>query len=306
MNKVLITGINGFLGKHVSQYFTNMGFDVYGTVKSKTNIKENNRIFKLNVKDHTVCKSLIKEILPDIIIHLAGVSTSQNENHIETYSVNVAGTNNLLLAISMVMREQNDYLPSSIVIPSSSFVYDNENSVPYSEEMKLNAVGHYGISKIMKEQVANSFKNYLPIIIVRSFNIIGPEQSSKFFVGKLTENFHNRSNLLELGNLNIERDFMDVRDFCRQLHKLLKLKAQGIFNFCSGRPTRLNYILDAFIEVTGHKPEVIFNKELFRKIDTPIIFGQNDKLIKKTNDFEFKKIIETVSWIMSYNNYYSD
>ena len=298
MNKILITGVNGFLGRHLFKYFSELGIEVYGTLFSNTPKSVDQRLFRLDIREQSACRELINHIQPHIIVHLAGMAISQNHDVIETYAVNAVGTNNLLLAVSKEIRA-NGYAPSSIVIPSSSFVYDAKNRVPYSEEMKLNATNHYGISKIVTEQIAQSYLEHLPITIIRPFNIIGPSQSAKFFVGKLTEHFHSFSPRIELGNLNVARDFMDVRDFCRQLYKLLLSDKNGVYNFCSGRATKLSQISNAFIDVTGHLPEIICDEALVRDNENNIIFGDVTKLTSVTNDFKYANIIETVHWIMS-------
>ena len=298
MNKVLITGVNGFLGKHLFNYFSELGIEVYGTLFSNATKSVDNRLYGLDITKQSSCRELINHIQPHIIVHLAGMASSQNDNVIETYAVNAVGTNNLLLAVSKEISA-NGYDPSSIVIPSSSFVYDAKNRVPYSEEMELNATNHYGISKIVTEQIAQSYLDHLPITIIRPFNIIGPSQSANFFVGKLTEHFHSLSPRIELGNLDVARDFMDVRDFCRQLYKLLLSEKNGVYNFCSGRPTKLSQIVRAFIDVTGHRPEIICEEALVRDNENNVIFGDVAKLTSVTKDFQSMNILETVHWIMS-------
>ena len=91
---------------------------------------------------------------------------------------------------------------------------------------------------------------------------------------------------------------MDVRDFCRQLYKLLLSDKNGVYNFCSGRATKLSQILNAFIDVTGHLPEIICDEALVRDNENNIIFGDVTKLTSVTNDFKYANIIETVHWKM--------
>ena len=118
--RVFITGINGFTGKYLSEYYATRGYHVSGI----SNIKElsNTNIYTCNLLDKETLTNLINQIQPNIVIHLAAISFVGHNDITEIYNVNVIGTQNLLEAI----REKGLKSIEKVVLASSATVYGNQ------------------------------------------------------------------------------------------------------------------------------------------------------------------------------------
>jgi nucleoside-diphosphate-sugar epimerase len=138
--KVFITGINGFTGKHLEAYLTNIGFEIYGSDLDNPLAKNH---FSCNILSETSLFEVLNSIKPDFIIHLAAISFVAAKDQNNMYNVNVFGTLNLLNAIDKL-----SYKPKKVLIASSAAVYGNIEGV-LNEQMCPQPVNHYGNSKLV-------------------------------------------------------------------------------------------------------------------------------------------------------------
>lgn len=131
------------------------------------------------------------------------------------------------------------------------------------------------------EEMAKTFFNHLPIVIARPFNYTGPGQHDNFLIPKLIKHFTQKSHAIELGNLNVEREFNDVSMICDAYLALLEFGNPGeIYNVCSGIPRSLRNVVDELISITGHPIEISVNPDFVRSNEVRCMCGDPKKLIE--------------------------
>ena len=175
---------------------------------------------------------------------------------------------------------------------------------PISENTPVAPVNHYGASKAAVENIAMAYYNDygLPLTIVRPFNHIGRGQNPKFVVPKIIQAFGNKEDSLELGNIDVARDFVDVRDVITAYINLLeKFQAGECFNICSGKNITIREIISDLEKVTGHTMEIKKNEEFVRKNEIESFLGDFSKLNKAVDWNPRFSLTDTLSWILSDN-----
>src|SRR6266540_6801643 len=203
MRKVLITGIDGFTGVYLEDLLQKAGYDVYGLVYP-TSRKEKHR--SCNIADKDDVTAALNTIKPDYIIHLAGISFVQHSDSRQIYDINLFGTLNILKASLDI-----GFKPKKILLASSANVYGNPSTGMIDESVCPAPVNHYAISKLAMEFKARTYFDRLNILITRPFNYTGVGQETHFLIPKIVKHFKERKEAIELGNLDVVRDFSDVR-----------------------------------------------------------------------------------------------
>ena len=194
--KALITGVDGFVGKYLSEYLLKQDYEVYGTTISENYKNDKINIKKMNLLDTEQVNEVINDVKPDKIFHLAGqsaVGLSWKEPAL-TISVNVNGTVNLLEAVKNYSKD------SKILIIGSSDQYGliRPEECPIKESKVQNPQSPYGVSKKAQEEMCKLYvKAYnMNIIMVRAFNHIGAGQNKNFVVA----DFASKIAQIEKGN----------------------------------------------------------------------------------------------------------
>ncbi|ABB44979.1 NAD-dependent epimerase/dehydratase [Sulfurimonas denitrificans DSM 1251] len=286
MKKVLITGIDSFTGVHLSSYLEKAKYDVYGTSFFESGAKK----YRCDV----TCKEQILEVLqkvkPDFFIHLSGISFAAHGSHEEFYRVNTIGTTNILDAF--VELEQN---PSKIVLASSATVYGNQGLEVLDESLCPLPANHYGASKYAMESLSRGYFDKLSIIITRPFNYTGVGQAEQFLIPKIIKHFKEKKDVIELGNLHVEREFNDVSFTCEVYKKLLECDAKGeVVNIASNRGIKLLHVIEMMSEIAGYKIEVKINPAFVRKDEIKSLTGSSSKLFALIGEVEQKEFKQTL------------
>lgn len=173
------------------------GYEVIGTTAGDPQAGERT----LDITSLPDCRRLIGELKPEFIVHLAAISFVAHDDPLEMYNVNVIGTTNLLQACVDVGHE-----PRKILIASSANIYGNAEGV-VDEDAPAAPVNHYAASKLAMEHLVRTWFDRLPIVVTRPFNYTGRGQSERFLVPKIVSHFVRRRPFIELGNINVARDF---------------------------------------------------------------------------------------------------
>lgn len=239
--KVLVTGASGFTGKHLMSYLAGIPgtLELFGLSRSKSECVPN--YYSLVMCDLT-CRdqvnSVISEINPEIIIHLAG----RNHGTLEVLlAINVIGTQNLLDAAHNLPKRPR------VLIIGSSAEYGYAGTGPISENAPVHPISEYGISKLASTFLSlNYYKSKgLPVVVIRPFNLLGPGQPETFVCGRLVKQVcrtdSTASSSIQLSRINSRRDFIDVRDVVHAYWMIIshphfnKECAGKIFNLGSGK-----------------------------------------------------------------------
>jgi nucleoside-diphosphate-sugar epimerase len=279
--KVLVTGSQGFTGRYVKEEL----------------IKNNHEVFDLdsNLLDKKALDIEIQSKEIDAVIHLAAIAFVQHSDVNAIYENNIMGTRNLLNTLAR-------YAPNikHVLIASSANVYGNAKVEKITEDTPLNPANDYAISKVAMEYMAKLWMDRLPITITRPFNYTGVGQSEDFVIPKIVRHFKEKKDFIELGNVEVWREFNDVRSIASIYQKLIKLKPVfGAVNLCSGIAYSLNEIIEIFSFITNHKINIKVNKDLIRKGEVKNLTGDPDKLKSVIGDNKFFDIKETIHWMVN-------
>lgn len=280
MKKVLITGIDSFTGVYLSSYLEKEGYDVYGT----SLFESDNKKFKCDIILKNDIFDVLKKVEPNYFIHLSGISFAAHGNTQDFYSVNTIGTTNILDAFLDI-----GYTPEKIILASSAAVYGNQGLEVLDESLCSIPANHYGASKYAMECLARGYFEKLPIIITRPFNYTGTGQAEHFLIPKIVKHFREKNASIELGNLEVSREFNDVGYVCEIYKKLLECEAHSqVINVCSGRGIKLLDVVSMMNEIAGYEIEVKVNPAFVRKDEIKSLTGSTQKLFGMIGHVEQK------------------
>lgn len=282
--RVLVTGLDGFTGRYVERELLAHGHEVQGLMSDL-----------LNAED---LATEIEAKQPEAVIHLAAIAFVGHGDSNAFYQVNLIGTRNLLAALAL-------HVPNikSVLVASSANVYGNSGSGVLSEEMPLLPANDYAVSKLAMEYMARLWLDKLPLFIVRPFNYTGVGQSEDFLLPKIIGHFLRRAPYIELGNLDIWRDFSDVRMVAEAYRRLIDVKPVGqIVNVCSGKPHSLREVLAMAEQITQHKMDIRVNPAFVRANEVRSLCGDATRLRSLIGDWESLPLEETLSWMLKHES----
>lgn len=277
--RALITGAGGFCGQRLISYLEEQGVEVH-TLGCR-DIKRHNHHYIDDVTCVTELTAALKPIKPDYVFHLAGVTKADDPTIF--YRVNTQYAVGLLCALE---NTGSGNCPVLLAGTSAEYGMVSEKQLPIREDIPPNPYNHYGISKLAQTLVGlTASRNSRPIVVARPFNIIGPGMPKYLVV----ENFavqiieiikKRKSPVIEVGNLESSRDFVDVDEVVRTYWQLIQTpSAYGeVVNICSGKGTTIGDILQKLITLSNVEIEVRADASRFKPIDVPVHFGSTEKL----------------------------
>lgn len=289
MATALITGITGFTGHYLAEELRSAGYTVTGLGH-----KEADGVFCCDLLDRNKLAEVLVQVKPELVVHLAGIAFVAHGDAEAIYRVNVVGTRNLLEAIAKCGRK-----PRSVLLASSANIYGNATVVPIDETTAAAPANDYAVSKLALEYMARLWFDKLPITLVRPFNYTGVGQSLNFLLPKIVDHFKRRTPLLELGNLEVIRDFSDVRSVVQCYRRLLETDSSGeTFNICSGLGHSLLEVVQMMRELTEHNPEILVNPAFVRANEVHRLIGSRVKLDTAIGEVPNIPLRETLKWML--------
>ena len=290
----LITGADGFTGKYVCDEFVKHGWNVWKAGLAKTNLNQN--YVHMNLCDEASLSNLREAPSFDVIIHLAAASFVGETDTTSHYRTNLLGTKFLLDELCL-----HQTAPGCVIFASSGTVYGEAMGAhSFTELDSANPINHYGVSKIAMEHLVRLYSARLRTVVVRPFNYTGIGQSQRFLIPKIVRHLLEREEVIELGNLNIARDFSDVRDIARAYRLLAESPPVGeTVNLCSGASVKLQDCLELAMGISEWRPEIKVNEQLIRAKDAPDLRGCRGKLSALLPDFENRPFSETLTWMLT-------
>jgi GDP-4-dehydro-6-deoxy-D-mannose reductase len=261
-----------------------------------------------DLTDRKKVDEVISFFKPDRIFHLAAQASVKYswENPVETFQTNVFSGIYLLEALKR-------YCPDcKMLIVCTAEEYgevENGNASAIREEFNINPSNPYAISKASLDFFASTYQkvNNLNIYISRSFNHIGPGQSENFVTSDFARQIAEietgvRQPVMHVGNIDVYRDFLDVRDVVRAYECIIRKGRPGqAYNVCSGKKRKISEILDILISLSTRKNISIKVDDLkLRPIDLKVIYGDNSKLKQETGwepviDID-RSLIDILNW----------
>ncbi len=289
--KALIIGGSGFVGYYLTDHLLHdCGWSVSITKLGNESIEENNvNIYNLDILDKKSIVTLLKEVRPDYIFHLAAQSSVllSWKNPALTVDVNIKGSVNVLDAV-----RELDYKPHILLIGSGEeYGHIQPDEIPIKESNHIRPGNIYAATKACQNMIGNIYANayQMDIIMVRAFNHIGPKQSPIFVVADFCKQVAEiekglQEPVIRVGNLSAKRDFTDVRDVVRAYSLLIqKGKAGEVYNVGSGISVSINKILQMILSYSSMDIKILQDKNKLRPVDVPIIEADVSKLLKVIN-----------------------
>ena len=269
--RVLITGASGFTGRWLSRRLSQAGYAVYGLTHGPA---QTSTEFQADLNDPAALRAALETTRPDYIVHLAAITFVAHSDSAEIYRVNLFGTLNLLDAILAVGLQ-----PRKVLVASSANVYGNPPVEVIDETICPAPVNHYATSKLAMEHLVRTYAERLPLIITRPFNYTGAGQAEHFLIPKIVAHYRARRPEIELGNLEVARDFSAVDFLVTAYQKLLECPHYGCtVNICSGRETRLGQIIATMNDIAGYAIKVKVNPALVRANEVRRLIGDPHQL----------------------------
>jgi len=302
MKKILITGISGFVGGHFVHYLTTHHHDleIHGISRSKPawdfvpampELTRNSHFHLADLMDIPKIKSLIIDIQPDYIVHLAAQSSVAEswKTPVDSFMNNT----NIFLNIIDTVR-LNDFTARVLSVGSSEqYGIVSEKDLPLHEKSLQRPANPYAVARVAQEQLARIYaEGYgLDICCTRSFNHCGPGQSDRFVVSSIVKQFVQVAHgiqepVIHIGNGAIVRDFIDVRDVVAAYYLLLAQGKRGeVYNICSGKGRSIRDIITMLSDMYHSDVQVHQEESQIRPIDNPRIIGSYQKI---QNDMGWK------------------
>jgi GDP-4-dehydro-6-deoxy-D-mannose reductase len=282
MKRILVTGLDGFVGR---------------VVQNMIERREADARFKLVVPSMTIelldpasLARAIEETQPDLVLHLAAQSfvPSSISDPRATYNVNFFGTLNLLEALKACG------FPGRMLYISSGDVYGlvAPDALPIAETHAVRPRNPYAVSKAAAELLCYQWtqSHAFEIVLARPFNHVGPGQAEWFVVPDFAKQVVEvklglREPVIRVGAIDVTRDFTDVRDVVRAYFLLLERGKKGeAYNICTGREQSIREILERLIVIAGIDCQIVQDEARFRPNEQKRIYGS------------FAKLNEQVGW----------
>lgn len=273
---LLVTGHRGFVGQYLLQEA-----GASGLVMADSDVA----VDLVNAGD---VLASVEAIAPDLVIHLAAQSSVPDAfgNPLATYEANFIGTHNLLTALKQQgFRGRFLYVSTAEVYGQAA-----EENLPIDELAPVSALNPYAVSKLAAETLCQYWGRVegLDLVIARPFNHIGPGQSPRFAIADFAKTIieiklGQRAPVLNVGDLDVTRDFTDVRDVVGAYRFLLaKGKSGGIYNVCSGIERHMGEAVKTLAEMAEVHIQIQQDPARLRKASQRRSRGDNSKLVSHT------------------------
>jgi GDP-4-dehydro-6-deoxy-D-mannose reductase len=252
--RALITGVGGFVGRHLLEFLQAEGDDVYGLGRAADVVGlDSTRTVPVDLFDRAATERAVRDTQPEAVYHLAAQSSPADSLADPWTTI----CNNLVCQFNLLEALVSAGLQPRVLVVGSSDEYGRvrADEVPTSETVPLRPTTPYAVSKVGQDMMGYQYfaRHGLPVVRARPFNHTGPGHDARFvipsFARQLAEmEIGQREPVLRVGNLDVARDFTDVRDMVRAYRLLLSVGVPGeVYNLGSGRSTRIGDMVDELI-----------------------------------------------------------
>jgi GDP-4-dehydro-6-deoxy-D-mannose reductase len=289
---VLITGAAGFVGGFLTERYADAGWQVHGTVHATVPLTGErgcgSRLHTVDLLDEHAVLVLLDQVRPDLVFHLAAQSSVSvsRQDPLGTLRVNAAMQRHVLEAALSLPR------PPRVVVTGSSDEYGNvpRERNPIAETQELLPVNPYALSKVVQDLMGYEYfaARDLPVIRVRPFLQLGPRRSDRFAAGSFARQVAEisagmRSPRVEVGTIDLLRDFTDVRDVAAALELVGEQGEPGeAYNIASGRARSLRDLLEVMLGAAGCEAEIRISPHRQRGREAPLLLGDASRLRART------------------------
>jgi len=297
MKRLMVTGLDGFVGRHVKQAVESLRDGRFQLVEARGAIE---------LREPATLQQAIEETRPDYVLHLAAQSfiPASVKDPRATYEVNFFGTLNLLQTLKAGgFRGRMLYVGSA-----EAYGAVRDEDLPVVESCPLRPRTPYGVSKAAAELLCYQWTQDqgFDIVISRPFNHLGPGQAEHFvvpdFAKQVTEiKLGRREPVLNVGAIDVTRDFTDVRDVVQAYLALMERGESGeAYNVCSGREYSIREILEELIRLAEVECRIIVDSARLRAIERKRNRGSFEKLAKCTGWHPRITLTESLRDVLAY------
>jgi GDP-4-dehydro-6-deoxy-D-mannose reductase len=307
--RVLITGATGFAGRHLVSLCSSEGCAVTGLGRQPASLTE----LPAELDDYEACDLLdpeqaaavVQAAAPERIFHLAAQASVARswEDPVSAIHANLFSTLQLLEVV------RRDAPEARVLVACSGEEYGRPEFLPVTEEHPIRPQNPYALSKASVDMAAGLYSDAygLRVVRTRAFNHAGPGQAPDYVVAHFARQVARAEAegregelVVTTGNVDVKRDFTDVRDVVRAYWLALEESEPGAYNVCSGRPTAVSEILELLAAQTSLVLRQRTDPALLRERDVMEISGSHEKL-KRATGWEPKLPLEqtvgdTLDW----------
>jgi len=289
--RALITGINGFTGRYLATELQAAGYRVFGISREPDSSAPDR--YTVDLCNRAELAAVVTEVRPAVVAHLAAISFVAHDDAEAIYRVNILGTRHLLDALAALSAP-----PDAVLLASSANIYGNAPVEVIDELVPQAPANDYAVSKLAMEYLARLWMDRLPIVITRPFNYTGVGQAPQFLLPKIVSHFRARSPEIALGNIDVARDFSDVRAVAAAYRRLLDAAPPGeVFNVCSGTAHTLTDVLRIMADIAGYEINVTVNPAFVRANEVKRLVGSNHKLADCIGPLPDISLKATLGWM---------
>jgi GDP-4-dehydro-6-deoxy-D-mannose reductase len=304
---ILITGVAGFAGTHLARLCADRGIEVAGLGRHPHAEVPGVSVYEqVDLHEADAVREVVRRLQPEQVVHLAAQASVARswETPAGVISSNVATSLNLLEAVRLETPD------SRVLVACSGEEYGRPQSLPVDESHPLSPRNPYAASKAMVDVLAGSYVEVHGMRVLRSraFNHAGPGQSDTYVVARFARQVAEAEAakpadgraVIVTGNIDVRRDFCDVRDVVRAYLMALEHAEAGVFNICSGRATRVSDILSGLVGHSTLELEHRVDTSLLRENEVMEIRGSHERLTEVTGwrpEIELTQTLrDTLDW----------
>lgn len=284
MKKIMVTGGEGFIGRHLTE-----------SLRKKHNVATYDIKSSKDIRDYESLERALAGV--GVVYHLAAqVSVARSiENPDETFQTNIFGSTNVINAA--IEREVG-----RIVFSSSCAVYGESSKNPKTEDMPLHSKSPYAASKITVENALKSFSNSLDYVVLRYFNVYGPGQDPNSQYAAVIPLFIQRAlkdqDIVIHGNGKQTRDFIFIDDVVDANIRAMKKGEGEVFNVGSGKETSVNELAELIIGLTNSKSKLVYAKQRDGDIDKSLaVISKARRILNFEPKYDLERgLKETIAW----------
>ncbi len=290
--KLLVTGADGFVGRHLVQRLAREGHRIGAACRPGGRAVDwggaDVAVVPLELTDDASVRGAL-EFGPDAVVHLAAVASNREATADpgQAWIVNAAGTARLAEALGR--RREEGRGDARLLLVSSGEVYGPGGTAPRRESDPIAPASPYAASKAGAELAALEVwrRTGLPVVIARPFTHTGPGQETRFVLPALVERLREAkatgARAVPTGNLDSIRDLLDVRDVVEAYLLLLGVGVPGeIYNIARGEGSSVRDFFDQLARLVGVRVEPKIEPSLARASDIPHLVGDSTKLRRAT------------------------
>ena len=295
--RVLLTGIGGFVAAHLTARLLADGHEVFGSVRGSTAVAgavalrlglPADHVLTADVNNAAAIAAVVRRAQPEGLFHLAAVTSvpASLADPEQTYTTNLLGSLKVLAAV----RDAASRCRILCVGSSDAYGSVEPEELPVTETQAFRPLSPYGVSKAAADLAAYQWwrAHGLDIVRLRPFSHTGPGQAPRFVCADLARQVvdveRGRSRpCVEVGNLDVVRDFTDVRDVVRAYVLAWQHGDSGAaYNVCSGTGRTPRQIIDALLGLSGVDATVVVQPARQRATDVKVLVGSAAKLQRAT------------------------